>query len=351
MKNKLKVGIVGCGRVAKHYIKFLKKLSEIKIEAVCDKKKERAKDYSKIFNCKYFVKYNEMLKYLNYDLIIILSPSGLHYEHAKKALQQGFNVLVEKPITLRADHALNLLKIAKKKKAILEVSFQNRNNFAIKLLKDSIKKKKFGKIITVAVVLRWCRYQKYYDDDWHGRWKLDGGVISQQAIHHLDALNWLVGPIECVQAITTRRLNRLEAEDTIVCNFKLKNGALSTLEATTASRPKDHEASISIVGQKGIAKIGGIALNKIEKWEFIKSSQKDKDVFKKYSQNFKNGYGESHYSILKNIVKKIYSKKLDYSSTIFAIETTKLLNGIYRSDEIKKIIKMKNNINSKRLGV
>lgn len=351
MKNKIKVGIVGCGRVADHYVKFLKKIPEIKIVAICDKKKQKIKYFSKIYNCEEFTNFDSMLKYCKYDLIVILTPSGMHYEHAKKALNSGFNVLVEKPITLRVSHALNLLRIAKLKRLILEVSFQNRHNLAITHLKNCLKKNKFGKIITVAVVLRWCRYQNYYNDEWHGQWKLDGGVISQQAIHHLDVLNWLVGPINELSAITTKRLNKLEAEDTIVCNFKLKNGALSTLEATTASRPRDHEASISIVGEKGIAKIGGIALNKIEIWDFIKSTKADKNVNKKFLQNFKNGYGESHYSVLKNVVKKILSKRLDYSSTMYAIETTKLINGIYRSDEIKRSVNMRNKINSRKLGL
>ena len=351
MINKLKVGIIGCGRVADHYIKFIKRNPNIKIVSVCDKKKKKIQYFCKVFKCKGFLNYNDMLNYCKYDLILILTPSGLHYQHTKKALVSGFNVLVEKPIALRLNHALDLLKIAKRKKLVLEVAFQNRYNLAIVHLKNTLKKKRFGKIISTAVVLRWCRYQNYYNDEWHGKWKLDGGVISQQGIHHLDALNWLLGPIIELSSFSAKRLNKLEAEDTIVCNFKLKDGALSTLEATTASRPKDHEASISVVGEKGIVKIGGIALNKIETWDFIKKLKSDKDVIKKFSQNFKNGYGESHSLVIKNIINKILTKKLDYSSTEFAIQTTKLINGIYRSDEIKKSINMKKNINSKRLGL
>ena len=350
-KKKINLAILGCGRVALHYVKFLKKIKNASVNAVCDKRFSKAKLYAKNFKCRYYTNYNLMLKNNKIDLIVILTPSGYHYVHAMKALNYGLNVLLEKPITLKISHAEKLLKIAKKKKLILEVAFQNRYNLAVRHLKKSIDNNKFGKIISTSVVLRWCRFQNYYKDEWHGKWKLDGGVISQQAIHHLDALNWLLGPIESVSAKTSNTLNKLEAEDTIVCNFRLKNGALSTLEATTAARPKDYEASITVVGEKGIAKIGGIALNKIVIWDFINKNKNDKLVFRKYFQNFKNGYGESHFPLIKNILKNINKKKIDYKSTEFAIETTKLINGIYRSDELKKVLLLKNKPKSKRLGV
>ena len=145
MMSKLKVGIIGCGRVADHYIKFIKRNPNIKIVSICDKKRNKIRYFSKIFKCKGFLDYNDMLNYCKYDLIIILTPSGLHYQHTKKALISGFNVLVEKPITLRLNHASDLLKIAKRKKLVLEVAFQNRYNLAIVHLKNTLKKKDLEK--------------------------------------------------------------------------------------------------------------------------------------------------------------------------------------------------------------
>ena len=110
--------------------------------------------------------------------------------------------------------------------------------------------------------MRWCRLQDYYEDGWHGTWKYDGGVINQQAIHHVDALNWLLGPVDSLTATITNRLNNLEAEDTLVSIMKFENGALGTIEATTAARPEDFEASLSVVGENGMVLVGGIALNK-----------------------------------------------------------------------------------------
>ena len=149
---------------------------------------------------------------------------------------------------------------------MLGVVYQNRLNPAIQFLKNELNKGVFGKIITASIRLRWARYQDYYEDEWHGTWKQDGGVINQQAIHHVDVMNWLCGPVTEVCATGGNLINNLEAEDTMVGIIKFKNGSFGTIEATTGLRPKDQEASISIVGDKAIATVGGIALNKIEKW-------------------------------------------------------------------------------------
>ena len=165
----------------------------------------------------------------------------------------------------------------------LVVAFQNRFNKAIQYIKEAIDKKRFGKIVTSAVVLRWCRYQNYYEDGWHGTWLNDGGVISQQI--RMNALNWLIGPLR-IYVHLKLELNKLQAEDTHVSIIKLNDGSLSTIEATTAARPRDFEASISIIGEKGMAKVSGIALNEIVEWELLKKKS-DKLIKKNYSQILK----------------------------------------------------------------
>ncbi|MDP6033812.1 MAG: SUMF1/EgtB/PvdO family nonheme iron enzyme, partial [Candidatus Marinimicrobia bacterium] len=131
-----------------------------------------------------------------------------------------------------------------------------------------------------------CRYQDYYDNSWHGTWKNDGGVVAQQAIHHLDIIQWLGGRIKNVSAKLTQRLNKLEADDTTVSILEFEDGSLGAIEATTAARPIDYEASFSILAENGMAEIGGIALNKIIKWNI--SNDNENEVIKKYSQVFKD---------------------------------------------------------------
>ena len=349
----IKVSIIGCGRVFNHYDNILKskKINDFKIVQICDKKKSLAKKISKIYNCNFYEDYKQMINESNSDLIIILTPSGLHYEHANYALSKNFNVLVEKPISLKYSDSLKLINKKKKKKLIFGVAFQNRLNPAIKILKKAIIQKRFGKIVSCSVRLRWCRYQDYYNDEWHGKWSMDGGVLNQQAIHHIDALNYLLGPVKSVSSFYTNRINVLEAEDTLVAILKLESGALATFEATTAARPKDLEASLTITGENGEVEVGGIALNKIYKWNFIKKRNSDTEVKKNYSKDVPNGYGLSHIEVLNDIFNNIKKKKNNIKiKAEDAISTVKLVHSIYASCEKNKTVKLKDNIVSTKLG-
>ena len=348
-----KLAFVGCGKVANHYKNLIKQnpIKNLEISGVCDSNLEIAKIFSEKFSKKYFNDLNKMLSEIEIDLVIVCSPSGLHYEQSKKIIENGNNLIVEKPLTLTVHQSEALKEAALKKNVILNVAFQNRLNPAIQILKKNFEKKRFGKVVTATVRLRWCRKQEYYNDAWHGKWLSDGGVINQQAIHHIDAFNWIVGPVEKVCSLSANQLNKLEAEDTFISILKLDNGGLGTIEATTAARPEDFEASISIVGEKGMAEIGGIALNEIKKWKFVKPEDDDEKVFEKYSQKVPNGFGLSHISLLKEVINTIIKKE---NKTVISaedsIKTTKLIHALYKSDEEKNWIKLKDNPISSRLG-
>ena len=279
-----RVGILGCNRVAEHYKFLLTNYKEIKaldIVACCDLQTLFASNLAQSFSANAYTDLDIMLKDENLDFVLVLTPSGLHYEHCKKILLNSISVIVEKPICLIPEQAFELDSLAKSKNIFISSVFQNRYNPAILKLKNHLDEDGFGALITASVRLRWCRYQEYYEDGWHGTWKMDGGVICQQAIHHIDALRWILGPVESVCARMSNQVNKLEAEDTLVGLIKFKSGCLSTIELTTAARPKDFEASISIVGEKGMAQVGGIALNKIDTWDFIDQA----DSFEKVSNN------------------------------------------------------------------
>jgi predicted dehydrogenase len=292
-----------------------------------------------------------MIKNHYIDIMLILTPSGFHYYHVKKSLENNINVLVEKPIAMRPNQIENLIKLAKKNKLLFNVAFQNRLNPTIVYIKKLLLKKALGKIVSSSVRLRWCRYQDYYNDDWHGTWFLDGGVLNQQAIHHIDALNYLLGPIESVSSFSTNRINKLQAEDTLVSIFRLKDGSLSTFEATTAARPCDIEASISITGDKGFVDVSGIALNQLKQIKYIGQKEKSIILQKKYSEKVTSGYGVSHKILLKAIFKKLSGS--NDSSLIKAetgLATTRIIHAIYKSVEKNKIMHLRNNPLSSKLG-
>ncbi len=354
MESKIiNIGVVGCGRVAQHYKKIFDSgvVTGFNLVGFCDIKIDKASLLANEYNATFFSSLPNLLKNCNLDLVLILSPSGLHYEHTKIALEFGCNVLVEKPISMVPSEAEELCKLASKNNLMYGIAFQNRLNPAIIELSKAIEAKRFGKIITATIRLRWCRFQDYYDDEWHGSWSQDGGVINQQAIHHVDALNWLFGPASSVSATITNRLNDLEAEDTLVAIIKFENGSLGTIEATTAARPEDFEASLSVVGEKGMALIGGIALNKVEQWKFIEPIKEDKTVFERSSQEVETGYGLSHGPLLQKVINALRKGQITPPiSAVDAIKTTKFVHALYRSDEIKGWVKLKDNPISKRLG-
>jgi len=229
MKNKtINTVIIGCGRLAEHYFKILNSgtVEGLNITGVCDENSSKSDEYSKLFNCDGYTNYETMLKKINPDLVLILTPSGFHTLHTRIALEHNTNVIVEKPLSLLPSDTVSLITLAKSKNLILEVAFQNRFNPAIQILKKALENNRLGKIVTSTVRLRWCRYQEYYEDGWHGTWAQDGGVSNQQAIHHIDALDWLLGPIDSICSTTGNRLNNLEAEDTMVAILKFSSGAL-----------------------------------------------------------------------------------------------------------------------------
>ena len=353
MRKSIKIAVIGCGRVAEHYKKIFDSgvVSNWRMVGFFDLISERSDSFARHFNTKAFDNYEEMLNACEPDLVLILTPSGMHYQHSKIALNHSCNVLTEKPVTMLPDEAIELGEIAKSNKLMYGVAFQNRLNPAIMALEKAINNNRFGKIITATIRLRWCRYQDYYQDGWHGTWAQDGGVINQQAIHHVDAINWLLGPIDSLTATISNQLNDLEAEDTLVAIMKFENGALGTIEATTAARPKDFEASLSVVGEKGMVLVSGIALNNIETWEFVNPITEDNVIPNLNSQEVETGYGISHGPLLQNIINSLLNGNIEAPvSAKDGIQTSYMVHALYRSDELQSWVKLKDKPISERLG-
>ncbi len=355
MSHKHTIALIGCGRVAQHYVRILRQLDPcegLEVVACCDLDDKKAVDVASAFGARHYTDVATMLTEEKPEIAAILTFSGLHYRHAKQALEAGCHVLVEKPITLIPDQARQLSKLAREKRRYCGVAFQNRYNPSIMKLREAMDEGRFGKIITSTIRLRWCRYQDYYMDGWHGTWARDGGVINQQAIHHVDALNWICGPIHSVCALMENRLNSLEAEDTMVAAVRFVNGALGTIEATTAARPEDFEASLSVVGEKGMVQIGGIALNKIDVWRFVEPRDGDDQVPVRFSQDVPTGYGLSHGPLFKDWCAHL--DRGDSESPIPALDglgAVELVHALYASIESGGWVNLADKPLSRRLGV
>ena len=350
----IKIGILGAGRVvANRYVEvFRDEIKGAEVTVVCDIVKDRADKVAKQLKAKSVYEKNIMFKNNDIDTILVATESGNHYLDSRLALEAGKNVIVEKPPALIPDEILENEKLANQNKLMYAVMFQNRLNPAMCILKKHYDKGRFGKLVLATIRLRWCRYQDYYEDGWHGTWKMDGGVINQQAIHHIDALEWVCGPVSEVVAAQSNILNQLEAEDTTVATLKFANGGLGVLEATTAARPEDFEASLSIVGEKGMAVIGGIALNKIDTWQFVETEPEDETIPYKFSRNVPTGYGLSHGPLLQKIIDRLNQGNIEPPiSGTDAWNAVRLVHAFYRSAESGGWVKTNDNLLSKRLGI
>ncbi len=350
--KKIKFALVGCGRIAQKHIEALENINDAEIVSVCDIQKEKAKKYAEKLNVNYYTDYNEMIQKENIDVINILTPSGLHAKHTIDIVKKyKKHIVCEKPMALKLKDADNMIKVCNKNKVKLFIVKQNRYNLPIIKLRQYIEKGRFGKLVMGTVRVRWARHQQYYDmDKWRGTWEMDGGCLTNQASHHIDLLEWMMGePIE-VCAMTTTRLANIEVEDTGIVIVRFKSGALGIIEATTAARPTNIEGSISILGENGTVEIGGIAVNKIKTWKFKNETEESKKIIEKYKENPKDVYGFGHKRYLEDVIDCIKNDRKALVDGLEGRKTIKLINAIYESTETRRVIKLRFEPNACKLG-
>ena len=347
MKKKINVAIIGAGRIAEHHLKSIKKIKNFKLNAICDLNHAKAFSFSKKYQVPYYQDYDDMLKNEKaIDIVAIMTPSGCHYEHCRDILiKYKKHLIVEKPTFLRPSHVNEIYNIAYRNNLKIFPVFQNRFNKSIQKIKKEISTKKIGKINIVNIRVRWCRPQRYYDlEPWRGTFSHDGGALTNQGIHHIDLLRYLIGEVKEVTSNMFTLGSKIEVEDTGLALFKFHNGAVGSLEITTAARPIDFEASISILGSKGTAQIGGLAVNQILVYT------PNPKICKKFSEKIPDAYGFGHYEFYNQIYKSISNNKKFVITREDCFKTILLLNAFYVSNENKKKINLHKKIESKNLG-
>jgi predicted dehydrogenase len=328
------------------------KVPAAKIVAVCDIVPERAEKYGLGLNVPAFTSAREMYDSVDVDVVDIATPSGDHYERVMEALSSGKHVVVEKPPALRLEHVDDMIREVRERKRKLWVAFQNRYNPAVVKAKETVDSGRLGKLVIATVRVRWCRNQSYYDqDNWHGTWAMDGGVSSQQAIHHIDALRWFMGEVESVGAMCSTRLVGIQCEDLCVAMLRFKNGALGIVEAMTAGRPRDMEASLSILGENGTIILGGLALNQIEFWEFVSPRAGDQWIPELFSNEVPNAYGFGHDVLYSRVVESVLQDAPVEISAEEGRKALEVLHAIYASYELGEWVEMKDQPVSSRLGI
>jgi UDP-N-acetyl-2-amino-2-deoxyglucuronate dehydrogenase len=240
--SKAVVGIIGCGRVSGHHCRSIVDTDGVELEAVCDLVPERADAYREQFGAKAYTSYHQMLlENPAINTVAIITPSGMHREHALEIITRyRKNVIVEKPTFLLPSHLEEVYSVAGKEGLQVFPVFQNRHNLAVRRVFEGIATGELGKIRSVAVRVRWCRPQRYYDlAPWRGTFAMDGGALTNQGIHHIDLLRRLGGEVAQVNSVHRTFGADIEVEDTAAASIIFESGAIGTLEVTTAARPID----------------------------------------------------------------------------------------------------------------
>lgn len=340
----LNFALVGCGRIAKRHSELLgfNQINGAKLVAVCDNVIDKANKIAEQFNVSAYQNMDEMMKSESIDIVVVLTPSGLHAEIVINLSKYGKHIMVEKPMALTVEDAKNMIHACDENYIKLFVIKQNRFNVPIVKLKEALDTGRFGKLTLGTVRVRWARHQTYYDQDpWRGTWAMDGGVLTNQASHHLDILEWMMGDVESVFAKMTTALVDVETEDTAIVTLKFKSGALGIIEATTATRPTNLEGSISILGEHGTVIVGGVAVNKMQTWVFEDEQEGDSSILEEFSVNPPNVYGFGHQAYYEHVVDCIANDGANLVNGLQGLKSVELISAIYESAETGKEVFLK----------
>lgn len=350
----LRVALVGAGRIAVRHADLLGngQIEGARLAAVCDVDETRGQKLATKYGVPAYVSMDEMMEREDVDIVSVLTPSGMHAEHVIQLTQYGKHIIVEKPMALTLDDADAMIQACDTARIRLFVVKQNRFNVPVAKLRSALEAGRFGKIVLGSVRVRWCRRQDYYDQDsWRGTWAYDGGVLANQASHHVDLLEWMLGEVDSVYAKTSTALVDIEVEDTAVVVLRFRSGALGVIEATTATRPTDLEGSLSILGEHGTVEIGGFAVNEMKVWNFDPAEDDDRLVLENYSVNPPDVYGFGHKMYYEHVVDCLSNGGRHLVDGLEGRKSLELIAAIYESVETSQEVKLRFRPEKCRLGM
>lgn len=336
--KKIKIGLIGCGRVSKCHFEAIKNNEEyIDFVGVCDRNADNLSRAVEETGAKGYSSLDEMIEKEELDAVSICTPNGYHYENAKKILEHNINVIIEKPLTLSYKEGKKLMDIANKKGLHIYLIHQNRFNPTIQCVKKALDEGCFGKIYMMTSNIFWHRSEDYYKNpSWHGSKSIDGGAFITQGSHYTDIMNWFAkSELKSIYAVGKTLEREIETEDCGSAIIEWKNGIIGNVNLSVLAYKENYEGSITILGEKGLVKIGGIALNKIIDWKF----EKDVKNFCEVSYDVDSVYGYGHTPYYRSVAESLLNKKEFIISQKDAMQSLQLLCGIVKSMEKKKIIK------------
>ena len=330
--RKMRIAVVGCGRISKnHFSSIGAHANDLELVGVCDTDAEHLEAAVSQHGAPGYRTLAELLAESVPDLVVLSTPSGLHARQAIEAANAGCHVITEKPMATRWKDGRDMVDVFDRAGLRLFVVKQNRKNRTLQLLKRAVEKRRFGRIFMVSVNVFWTRPQEYYDSDgWRGRWEFDGGALMNQASHYVDLLDWIVGPVESVQAYVATLARDIEVEDTGVVGIKWRSGALGSLSVTMLTYPKNLEGSITVLGERGTVRVGGVAVNEMQHWEF---DSPDVDDALAHESSYVNAsvYGCGHVPYYENVIDVLRGECEPDTDGREGLRSLELLSAMYIS--------------------
>ena len=301
--RRIRIAVVGCGRIAASHFKAIDTHRDaLELVAVCDTDPATLRAAQEGHGVSGYAGLPQLLKHAEADVVALCTPSGLHPQQAILAARAGRHVITEKPMATRWSDGLQMVRECDQADVHLLVVKQNRRNTTLQVLKRALEKGRFGRIFMVTLNVFWSRPQSYYESaKWRGTWEFDGGALMNQASHYVDLVDWLIGPVESVQAYVATLARNIQVEDTATVGVRWRSGALGSINVTMLTYPRNFEGSITIIGERGTARVGGVAVNDIQHWDFAEAEPDDETV-RGSSYQTASVYGTGHIGYYANAV-------------------------------------------------
>jgi predicted dehydrogenase len=274
-------GIIGAGLIADFHAKAINSLENARLIGICGSNTEKVRNLAAKYNCRIFSDHTEMLCSDEIDIVTIATPSGAHMDPVIEAAHHGKHVICEKPLEISLQRIDRMIDAHFAAGTRLGGIFNYRFNETLNYLKSAIENERFGTITCASVHVPWWRNESYYTGNWHGTAILDGGgALMNQAIHMIDILQYLMGPVESLQAYTATLAHKIEVEDTGVAILRFSNNALGMIYGTTASFPGQFRR-LEITGTKGtVVQVE----NSFKVWQFADQTEADTEIFNRFNQ-------------------------------------------------------------------
>ena len=339
-------GIIGCGAIASFHARAIAELRGAKLVGCFNRTPEAAHKLAAEFGCRAYTRLEEMLEDPKIEVVTIATASGAHLEPALAAAQAGKHVLVEKPLEVSLRRCDAIIQACETNGVQLGVIFPSRFHDAALELKSAVLVGRFGTPVLGDAYVKWFRTQQYYDSGaWRGTWKLDGGgALMNQAIHSVDLLQWMMGPVTEVNGqFALRSHERIEVEDTLAAVLKFSSGAIGVIEASTAAYP-GYLKRLELHGSTGSAVLEEESLTK---WDFAKPLKKDQTVRERFASSTKTGGGaadpkaighQAHARVFKNFLECVAKNRAPDIDGREGRKSVEIVLAIYQAAESGKTV-------------